>query len=130
MADEYGFDGDNKELVIGRSYVRFSTNWNPKTDGLQFAKRYSKGKPVFSTGKSAGALRFKCVRTNPEDPTFYHDEGVSAEMLDDEGYFLRSFASFESGDDRRDLYWMVKCIGGMRSCIITPSHYSGFAVQD
>jgi hypothetical protein len=133
MSDEYGLDDPNTRLVVGRSYVRFSTNWNPRTSGLQHGKRYSKVRPHFKTGASGGALRFRCVRTGggePDDPTWYHDEGVTADMLDADGFFLRSFASFESGDASRDLHWEVKCIGGMESATIEPTRYAGFAVQD
>jgi hypothetical protein len=134
MSDEYGLDDPNTSLAVGRAYVRFSRDWNPDRSGLQHGKRYSKIARVrFKSGKTIGALRFKVVRTGggqPDDPTWYHDEVIAADALDESGETVRSFASFESGEADRNLHWEVKCIGGIDSLTIADTRYAGWAVQD
>jgi hypothetical protein len=127
---DYGFHGAESVLKVTGSYVKLvgSSEWNPSRDGLQFAKLYFKATNiVFKDGKHAGGLKYKCVRENPTDPTFYNIVPIHVDWLDG-GEFNHSFSSFESGQDERNLHWEVQCVGGLASCSLATTRYAGWAV--
>jgi hypothetical protein len=106
-----GFHGAETVLRVSGSYIRLvgGSEWNPKRDGLQFAKLYFKAENfTFKPGKTRGGLKYKCVRENPTDPTFYNTVPVDVDWLDG-GALNHSFASFEQGEHQRNLSWSVKC---------------------